>query len=1017
MEEAKSTRRRDFLKELEDKAQALWTNDRVYEADPDPSRAKYFLTFPYPYMNGRLHLGHAYSFSKCEFTARYQRLLGKNVLLPFGFHCTGMPIPACADKLKREITHDLPEKHQWRTLKDMGVQEEEIPKFTEAEYWLKYFPPRAKADLYSFGVAVDWRRSFITTQLNPYYDAFVRWQFNTLNKAGKVYFGKRYTIYSIRDGQPCADHDRLSGEGVGPQEYTLIKIEVIAPFNGPLHPLEGKRVFLVAATLRPETMYGQTNCFILPEGDYGAFEMKGGEVFVCTERSMKNMAYQGLTQEFGVYNKLLDLKGTDLLGLPLKAPLAQYDVVYSLPMPTISMDKATGVVTSVPSDAPDDYAMLKDLQTKAVIREQYGITPEMVNFNVVPIINIPEFGDMAAVTVYEQLKIKSHKDKKLLTEAKDKVYLKGFTDGIMLIGSQQGQKVSIAKPIVRQEMIDAGLALPYFEPEKTVISRSGDECIVALCDQWVIKYGEQSWKEQVLEHVKTNFSAYFDNVYREFLNTLDWLSDWACSRIYGLGTKLPWDDKYVVESLSDSTIYMAYYTVAHLLQGGDIEGHTTGPAGITPDQLTDSVWDYIFGKAAEYPETNIPKENLDKLRTEFLYWYPLNLRCSGKDLIRNHLTMSLYNHAAVWNSSDFMPRSFFCNGYGLLNGAKMSKSTGNFMTLNDSLVKYGADATRIGLADAGDTLEDANFQEETSNAAILKLYTLYRLISETLKSLDTLRTGEKNFFDHMFENTLNSSIEKAKVEYERMVFREALKISFFDLNASREEYNILAGTLHRDVFLRYVEVQALILSPITPHFCEGIWELLNEALGTPRGLLVNQEWPRPTEEVSKVWLRRNQFMQNVLHNARLSHEKTRGKKNDQPLAKKLIIYVAHEYPELQRKVLGLLDSAYSEQGSEDTKKLLEKIKTESSIPKSDMQKSMQFASFILNDFKERGREAFEQTVPFNEFEVLSNLENYIKRELSLTDLAIHPSTEAHPEDSSSARLQAQPGKPLFYFYN
>lgn len=43
-------------------------------------------------------------------------------------------------------------------------------------------------------------------------------------------YGKRYTIYSSRDGQPCMDHDRASGEGVGPQEYTLIKMKVLDPY-------------------------------------------------------------------------------------------------------------------------------------------------------------------------------------------------------------------------------------------------------------------------------------------------------------------------------------------------------------------------------------------------------------------------------------------------------------------------------------------------------------------------------------------------------------------------------------------------------------------------------------------------------------------------------------------------------------------------------------------------------------------------------------------------------------------
>ena len=54
------------------------------------------------------------------------------------------------------------------------------------------------------------------------------------------------------------------------------------------------------------------------------------------------------------------------MGVALKAPLTSYDIVYALPMLTIKDDKGTGIVTSVPSDAPDDYAALRDLQKKEV---------------------------------------------------------------------------------------------------------------------------------------------------------------------------------------------------------------------------------------------------------------------------------------------------------------------------------------------------------------------------------------------------------------------------------------------------------------------------------------------------------------------------------------------------------------------------------------------------------------------------------------------------------------------------
>ena len=128
--------------------------------------------------------------------------------------------------------------------------------------------------------------------------------------------------------------------------------------------------------------------------------------------------------------------------------------------------------------------------------------------------------------------------------------------------------------------------------------------------------------------------------------------------------------------------------------------------------------------AAACPD--LTEELLGKMRHEFEFWYPMDMRTSGKDLIRNHLTMSLYNHTAIWEDKKKWTRSYFCNGWLLLNGEKMSKSTGNFKTLREVMDTFGVNAMRIALADAGDGLDDANFETETANQAILKLCVLER---------------------------------------------------------------------------------------------------------------------------------------------------------------------------------------------------------------------------------------------------------------------------------------------------
>lgn len=115
-EEPKSRVRFDRLREIEKDIQAAWDEkpeEYLYAKAPEDysgktleekNAEKYMVSFPYPYMNGYLHLGHAFSATKAEYAARYQRQRGKNVLFAQGFHCTGMPIQAAANRLKAEIT-------------------------------------------------------------------------------------------------------------------------------------------------------------------------------------------------------------------------------------------------------------------------------------------------------------------------------------------------------------------------------------------------------------------------------------------------------------------------------------------------------------------------------------------------------------------------------------------------------------------------------------------------------------------------------------------------------------------------------------------------------------------------------------------------------------------------------------------------------------------------------------------------------------------------------------------------
>ncbi|KAI4462763.1 leucyl-trna synthetase [Holotrichia oblita] len=1060
--ERKGTFKVQYLQQIEKEVQDKWKNEEIHKIDApiEPKKSpneKFMCTVPYPYMNGRLHLGHAFSISKCEFAVRYQRMKGKHALFPFGFHCTGMPIKACADKLKREmelygnppvfpadegeieeVKDDIiikdkskgkkskavaktgSAKYQWQIMKSLGISDNEIPTFADADFWLDYFPPLAVQDLSNLGAHIDWRRKFITTDANPFYDSFVRWQFLRLKERNKVKFGKRYSIYSPLDGQPCMDHDRATGEGVGAQEYVLIKMKIVAPYPVKLKKFSNKSMFLVAATLRPETMYGQTNCWVRPDMKYIAFLTKSNEIFICTARAARNMSYQDFTTEEGKAPVVINLMGEDLLGCCLKAPMTIYETIYTLPMLTIKDDKGTGIVTSVPSDSPDDYAALVDLKKKTAFREKYGIKDEMVlPYEPVPIIDIPDFGTLGAVTIYERLKIQSQNDKEKLLEAKEILYLKGFYDGVMVIGEFKGKKVQDIKKSVQKLLVDKNEAVIYHEPEKTVMSRSGDECVVALCDQWYLDYGEKNWKSQAKQALE-ELNCYNDEVRRNLEGCLDWLQEHACSRTYGLGTTLPWDSNWLIESLSDSTIYNAYYTVSHFLQGNSFRGDKPNILGIKAEQLTPEVWDYIFFKGKPFPsKSGIKKDALDQMRREFQFWYPVDVRASGKDLIQNHLTYYIYNHCAMWpDDKTYWPIGIRANGHLLLNSAKMSKSEGNFLTLYEALEKFSADGTRLCLADAGDSIEDANFVEKVADAGILRLYTFIEWVKEILSTKDSLRSGPADTFnDRVFQSEIYLKIKEADEAYNKMLFKDALRTGFFELQAARDKYinlSVLDG-INRDLILYYIEVQALLLAPICPHVCEHIWSILGKKTS-----VVTSNWPT-IGEIDQVLIKSSEYLMEAAHSFRV-YLKTYltppkpTKANPTPAApekpNRVTIWVAKNYPPWQSCILTTMQQLYQKDGKlPDNKILLTELSAIDELKKY-MKRVMPFVQMVREKSENIGSKAFAVSLEFDEVEVLRNNSIYLANTLDLDEVVIKTTEE---EGATEKIKECCPGQPHIIF--
>src|SRR6266704_2778622 len=450
------------LRQIEAKWQSAWERERVYGARADPGRPKWYSTVPYPYMNGYQHLGFGTSFLRAEFQSRFRRMLGYNVLHPQAFHCTGLPILGAAKRIAEK------EPQQWEILRKMGIPDQEIPQFADPMHWIDVFPRATMADLKALGAAIDWRRSFITTPLNPPYDAFVRWQFHQLKDGGFVKIDKHPVIWCPKDQAPIGDHDRLEGEGETPVEYTLLKF-----------PLADGR-FLVAATIRPETVFGQTNLWIDPDVEYVVAGV-GGERWIVN----------GLAAD-----------------------------------------------------------RIRAIQPISIIRT-------------------PGWGPLPGVEIVERMGIRNQREREKLEAAKAEVYKSGFYQGVLNenCGPFSGIRVEVAKEEIRKELTSKGQADRMYEPSGPVVCRCMTPAIVKIVDnQWFLAYGDPTWKVKVHEAIHS-MRLYPPTLEKWLDYVTEWLRDWPCTHHRGLGTILPWDSNWVIESLSDSTIYMAYYTIAHALQG------------------------------------------------------------------------------------------------------------------------------------------------------------------------------------------------------------------------------------------------------------------------------------------------------------------------------------------------------------------------------------------------------------------------------------------------------------------
>lgn len=970
-----------YFVELAEKWSKILQENRVYEANPDKTKCKFYVTAAFMYPNGPIHIGHGRTYLLADILARIKRVLGYNVLFPMGFHYTGTPIIAMAEAIA-EKDKDLLKLFEI----DYEISEEDISKMVDPLYMARYFHKISKEVMNLYGLSIDWRREFTTIDLE--FSAFIHWQFLKLYEKKYIEKGSHPVGWCPRHAMPVGMHD-TKGD-VEPEIGEFIAI-FFRDSEGVVYP---------TATLRPETIFGVTNIWLNPLAKYVRIKLSSGVVWIIGARAVERLLHQ---LEFEV---LEYIDGENLIGKKVVNPITG-EYVYILPASFVDDSFATGLVMSVPAHAPYDAIALENLRENIKFKDVVSsLTPRII---------IEVDGKLVAnaYNVLKNMGIENQDEKNKLDEATRYVYSLELRSGYMarnlhlfvpLINETirrfveefvSGRNVGEARELIKKFIVDKNLGIVVYELlNKPVYCRCGSEIVVKLLkDQWFINYGDTEWKEKT--HAALNKMKIIPEEARtQFKATIDWLKKRACARTRGLGVPLPWDRKWIIESLSDSTIYMAFYTIVNKIKQHEI----------SVEKLIPEFWDYVIlglGNREELSKKlSIPVYILDDIRDEFLYWYPLDWRISGKDLIPNHLTFFIFNHVAIFPEYLY-PKGIIANGWVLVKQLKMSKSLRNIIPLKKILNEYGTDIVRLVLALNAEVYQDENIDPEMLENLGKKEYpqlliSIHDVIVNVFNNKNNFR-NEMNNIDKLFWNEFMYKIFKVVELIDDAKIREAGIILFYDIKNLIDTYLKLVDIPHK-MILDISKIWIPLISAYTPFVAEEIWsKTFKEGFASKYVVNIQSE----VDEKIILALRYAEIIVNSIQNIIRATGKT--------TINNITVYVASKFHQKIMKKIIELHTRGTKLGD-----IINILSNELKFSKKEASQLIKSMYDIVIDIPDEIKHLYLKLSDVDELELLKMSLDYLARVMKKSSIEVYSVDDPSAPDKGGKKKLSLPLRPGLY---
>ncbi|MGQ9588340.1 MAG: leucine--tRNA ligase [Thermoplasmata archaeon] len=781
---------------IETKWRNAWYEAKINESNPRPGNKKFFMIFAYPGVTGYLHVGHMRGYTVSDAIVRYKKMTGHEVLFPVGTHATGNGAISFARRVERGDPATL------EVLRANGCPEERIARLSDPMEVVKFFNEVYVNDYWKrFGFLSDWRR--FTCTIYPDYSRFIEWQMRKLMAEGLLIQKPYYAPACVEHGPVAIDAsetDISKGGSAELIEYTLLKFD----FE------DGRK--LVAATLRPETVFGLTNFWLNPDVEYVDVEVDG-ETWVTSRPAAEKLKFQK--------DKVVikgSAGGSTLMGKRCRAPYTG-KMIPIFPSSLCDPNVGSGLVMSVPSDAPVDWIGLVELREDRALRQKYGITDEMMDeARPIPIIATPGWGPLPAVEITEKMGISSLADSRL-EDATKEVYKTGFHKGVMneACGEFAGQPVESAKNTIREEMLASGQADVFYDLSEEVLCRCGEKVVVKkIPDQWFIDYANPALTERAKEHALTMKilpREYFENIQ----SVLEWYRERACARLGNwLGTRFPFDRRWIIEAIADSTLYPAYYVISRYANEGAIH----------PEGMNESFFDYVLlGKgdlASVVRSTGFSGDIIEAIRNEFEFWYPLDINLGGKEHMTVHFPVFLMNNVAILRAQHW-PRAKIVKWYITATGGKISKSKGGAQPIPDAAERFSVDAMRLFYAHIASLYVDVAWEDEKVEGYRDRLEKLWNLVQELTTSSSETRSDVDAWLNARMETRLEQA-HRHMADYDLRSYSNEV---YFEIPQDLRWY-VRRGGRNREAISRALETWIPLMAPVTPHLAEELWESIGQ---------------------------------------------------------------------------------------------------------------------------------------------------------------------------------------------